>query len=737
MSEDCHINFDVKCKKFAVPNDDEQQIIVTVTPKDMLEGVMAADKNGEQIIGTIPTVQATLSKNTVTVPAGYIKTAQTLTVPEAANPTVADNKVTIYQGYVSEQKTVNVAEATAPTTLGNVVTVYKGYQATQKQITVGTALATKTYTPTTTDQTIPAGQYTTGVQTFKGDANFKAENIANGVTMWGTKGTYKGLDTSDANAVGSALKEGYTAYVNGKKIYGELPNVGLFQDGYLTVTIFSGWTFGGSLTLTDSNLTAANIKKGVSIFGVAGSIDLSNLLPENIKSGVTINGVTGTYEGSGSTADKQVLVLSGFSSSETAIYGVDLNGEYVLVSADVSSYDRVWVCEANGVQLMYKSAWGYWGLVNNTASGGNTYTYGEGDNPYKADGSSAQWQTQGANISATAVVKGNSSGGDSGESGGDSEPDTPDVETSYLLVSGFSPSNFGGVGTTLDPNRKYYLEDETATGNERVWISKDGYFKIYSPVGSGGYWYLDSVEENLGQSVYIDNSLDNPYQEDGSTYSWWSMGSPISGASVTLVSSANSGGGTSNADYTVSGSSTTEVNGDYINTGRISNDRPVYTNDTYYMRWYSGMWEITEEDENSNMKPPKHSVSSSDMTPPASGWYGGITVTSGGNESSTPADYIVSGAGTEAVNGNYYATGEYYEGRNSAPIYKNKNGVYFFATGSHNIFANSITTDLNIETYYHCEAYGDYYTTGAWANDALYPTCGEFGIEPFPTVTKA
>lgn len=71
------------------------------------------------------------------------------------------------------------------------------------------------------------------------------------------------------------------------------------------------------------------------------------------------------------------------------------------------------------------------------------------------------------------------------------------------------------------------------------------------------------------------------------------------------------------------------MNGDYVNTGRISNDRPVYTNGTYYMRWFSGMWEITEEDENSNRKPPKHVVSSSDMTPPTSGWTVGITVTKG------------------------------------------------------------------------------------------------------------
>jgi len=50
-----------------------------------------------------------------------------------------------------------------------------------------------------------------------------------------------------------------------------------------------------------SNLTAANVKSGVTIAGVTGSLvvpvapDLSNLLASNVKSGVEIAGVTGSY----------------------------------------------------------------------------------------------------------------------------------------------------------------------------------------------------------------------------------------------------------------------------------------------------------------------------------------------------------------------------------------------------------------------------------------------------------
>lgn len=49
--------------------------------------------------------------------------------------------------------------------------------------------AAQTYTPTTSDQTINAGQYLSGAQTIKGDANLTAANIANGVTIFNVTGS--------------------------------------------------------------------------------------------------------------------------------------------------------------------------------------------------------------------------------------------------------------------------------------------------------------------------------------------------------------------------------------------------------------------------------------------------------------------------------------------------------------------------------------------------------------------
>ena len=120
------------------------------------------------------------------------------------------------------------------------------------------------------------------------------------------------------------------------------------------------------------------------------------------------NGVTVTKGGgsnSGSTS-KQTLVVSGFRMTEAMdYYSVSsLNGEYVIDDTSKTGYDRTWTNPDNGVTLLYRSSWGYWGFSNSYNSiGGDIYTYGE--NPYNADGSSTQWQERGADSVGQVIVK--------------------------------------------------------------------------------------------------------------------------------------------------------------------------------------------------------------------------------------------------------------------------------------------------------------------------------------------
>ena len=111
----------------------------------------------------------------------------------------------------------NLGNATASKVLtGNTFTSSAGLKIT------GTiaSKAAATYTPGTTNQTIASGQYLSGAQTIKGDANLVAANIKKGTSIFGITGNYNGAVNVYSNFCsieagtwsGATLKD--TAYVN-------------------------------------------------------------------------------------------------------------------------------------------------------------------------------------------------------------------------------------------------------------------------------------------------------------------------------------------------------------------------------------------------------------------------------------------------------------------------------------------------------------------------------------------
>ena len=131
---------------------------------------MASDLNA---ISNRTSSDLTESGATVTVPAGNYKTQATKSIVTAtqATPSVSIDS----SGLITASATQTAGYVSAGTKSGT------------KQLTTKAAA---TITPTTSNQTIAAGTYLTGVQTIAGDADLKAVNIKKGVNIFGVAGSY-------------------------------------------------------------------------------------------------------------------------------------------------------------------------------------------------------------------------------------------------------------------------------------------------------------------------------------------------------------------------------------------------------------------------------------------------------------------------------------------------------------------------------------------------------------------
>ena len=224
---------------------------------------LTAGVNGAIITGTLPT--QTLNPANDTVTAGYYN-ATTLSAvdPDLAAGNIAVSTVVfgITGTYTSDANAAASDILTAKTAYVN------GVKLTG-------ALATQTLNPA--NDTVTAGYYNATTLSAV-DPDLAAGNIAVSTTIFGKLGTY----TSDATATAANILSGQTAYVNGVKITGTVPagaNVS-GGEGLKTFTITDGLYSGNkTATANDTDLAAGNIKSGVTIFAVTGTLETAPPAP--------------------------------------------------------------------------------------------------------------------------------------------------------------------------------------------------------------------------------------------------------------------------------------------------------------------------------------------------------------------------------------------------------------------------------------------------------------------------
>ena len=213
----------------------------TVTASDLKQGVIAHDKAGNSITGTltvpeqqektvddlllaygrqtiVPDSGKTLSKVIINKPdtliaenvkkdvtiAGVVGTLEPTLQEKTVPPSTSSQTVTPDTGYDGLSQVIVEAIPTATQATPSITVDSAGLitaSATQSEgyVTAGTKSAThqltkqfgKTVTPGTSDVVaVESGKYTTGTVYVKGDSNLVADNIKSGTSIFGVTGTY-------------------------------------------------------------------------------------------------------------------------------------------------------------------------------------------------------------------------------------------------------------------------------------------------------------------------------------------------------------------------------------------------------------------------------------------------------------------------------------------------------------------------------------------------------------------
>lgn len=231
-----------------------------------ITGTLGLDAMATKLNGIAKRTASNLSASgaTVTVPAGYYASQATKSVATAtqATPSVSIDSA----GKITASATQSAGYVAA------------GTKSATKQLTTQAA---KTVTPGTSEQTaVASGVYTTGAVKVAGDANLKAENIAEGVSIFGVPGAHKGgggtVDVTIKKPGSGVASAVYVYYKNTEGSIGERILTGLATTATITIPKGSAFTVVAVSTIatgTWSNSNNYRSVRGETCYAIANEAD--------------------------------------------------------------------------------------------------------------------------------------------------------------------------------------------------------------------------------------------------------------------------------------------------------------------------------------------------------------------------------------------------------------------------------------------------------------------------------
>ena len=125
------------------------------------------------------------------------------------------------------------------------------------------------------NQPIPAGFYN-GAGYVEGDPDLVTGNVRAGVNLFGVAGKAEVVDTTTGDATAVELLLSKKSWVDGKEITGTMPNNAavIMKPGIANQPIVAGFHNGSGHVVGDAALVTANIRAGVSVFGIPGKVEV-------------------------------------------------------------------------------------------------------------------------------------------------------------------------------------------------------------------------------------------------------------------------------------------------------------------------------------------------------------------------------------------------------------------------------------------------------------------------------